>query len=121
MKIRAVGAGLLLVAAGAAPAIASDTARPLCHLNDDGSWTYSADHYDDAREGGHVMDRMANSDGTCTWPQVNLGAPAVVPTKPAVQLEVRTVVKTVVRVKVIKKRVVVRNGKRTVTRTVSWR
>ena len=59
------------------------------------------------------MDRMANSDGTCTW------APVVVTPAPAPQI--RTVVKTAVRVKVIKKRVVVRNGKRTVTRTVSWR
>lgn len=114
MKIRAVGAGLLLVAAGAAPALASDTTRPMCHLNDGGDWTYVTDHYDDARDGGHGMDRMADSAGTCTWP-------AVVAPKPEVRTLTVTKTRTVVRTKVVTKKIVIRNGKRTVTRKVAWR
>lgn len=77
-------------------AATADVARPMCHLNDDGTWTYVADHYDDARDGGHVADRMPNADGTCSWPAVVTPAPAPL---------VRTV--TVVRTRVVTVRCVV--------------
>ena len=113
MKIRTVSAGVLLVAAGAVPAVAADAERPLCHLNDGGDWSYVADHYDDAREGGHVMDRMANNDGTCTWPKQSV---VVQERKESTRIVVHT--KTVTRKCVVVKRP--GPNKRTCVRTVKW-
>ena len=70
----------------------AEPARPMCHLEDGGTWTYVADHYDDARDGGHIADRMPNADGTCTWL-------AVVKPQPTPAPAVRTV--TVVRTRVV--------------------
>lgn len=103
-------------------------AIPLCHLHADGSYTWEPDHFASAYlNGGHGRDRFPAADGTCRGLGVTPPAPAAARVAPApAKVQVKTVVKTKVVTKRIKCTVVKRSGKpnkRSCKRTtkVTWR